>query len=238
MNTNTRWLLINTGLPLPPLRSRGTFSQWIASAAGLSAEQCSVVNVFEGEALPAVDAHAGVIVSGSPAMVTERLDWSERCADWLAKAHQKAVPMLGICYGHQLLAHALGGTVADNPKGREMGTVTVHLSEAASADPLLAGTPKQFDAHVSHLQTVLQPPPDAVVLGHSAQDDCQMFRLGRTVGFQFHPEFDADITRTYVQERAEALRACGQNPNEIRANVRDVSHPTRLLRRFIELATS
>lgn len=238
MSTNFRWLLINTGLPLPPLRSRGAFSQWIAQSAELLPQQCSVVNAFDGEALPAVGAHDGVIMSGSPAMVTERLAWSERCAEWLAKAHQQGMPMLGICYGHQLLAHALGGTVADNPKGREMGTVTVHLSESACDEPLLTDTPKQFGAHVSHLQTVLTLPPNATVLAHSAQDNCQIFRVGRSMGFQFHPEFDADITRTYVQERAEALLACGQNPNEIHANVRDVSHPPRLLRRFIEMATS
>ena len=60
-------------------------------------------------------------------MVSEREPWSERAAEWLREVAQRGIPLLGICYGHQLLAHALGGRVGANPQGREIGTVEVGL---------------------------------------------------------------------------------------------------------------
>ena len=56
---------------------------------------------------------------------------------------ERGIPTLGICYGHQLLAHALGGEVGDNPNGREFGTVTVELTAEAADDPLLGGLPRE-----------------------------------------------------------------------------------------------
>ena len=123
-------LIIAAGRPVESLRRHGGFAHWIRVAAGLQAGQVQVVDVESGEPLPAHDGFAGVIISGSAAMVTERLAWSEHCAAWLREAAGAGVPALGICYGHQLLAHALGGEVADNPEGRRMGTYAVELLEA------------------------------------------------------------------------------------------------------------
>ena len=135
-------------------------------------------------------------------MVTERRDWSERSAAWLRDAAQAGMPLFGICYGHQLLAHALGGEVGDNPAGREMGTIGLELHPHAEHDPLFAGLPAQFAAQATHLQTVLRAPEGATVLARSSQDDCHAFRWGdRAWGVQFHPEFSATHMRGYVQAR-------------------------------------
>ncbi|KFA31902.1 glutamine amidotransferase, partial [Xanthomonas vasicola pv. musacearum NCPPB 4384] len=115
---------------------------------------------------------AGIIVSGSAAFVTDRADWSERSAEWLRHAAHQGMPLLGICYGHQLLAHALGGEVDYNPAGRESGTIALELHPPAEQDPLFAGLPPQFPAHATHLQTVVRAPDGAVVLAHSRQDRC------------------------------------------------------------------
>ena len=80
-----------------------------------------MANVDGGDALPRREGFAGVIVTGSAAMVTERADWSERSADWLREAAHDGMPLFGICYGHQLLAHALGGEVGYNPAGPRDG---------------------------------------------------------------------------------------------------------------------
>src|SRR3546814_17012152 len=104
-------------------------------------------------------------------MVTERRDGSEATAAWLREAAHAGVPVFGICYGHQLLAHALGGEVGDNPNGRKMGTVAVELLPAAADDPLFAGLPDRFLAQATHQQRVLRAPAGAPVLARSDAAD-------------------------------------------------------------------
>src|SRR5690606_508848 len=126
------FLILETGQPAPPLRRYGGFPHWIRVAAGLAADEAVAVNVERGDALPGREGLAGAIVTGSAAMVTDRHPWSERSAAWLRDAADAGLPLFGICYGHQLLAHALGGEVGDNPAGRQMGTVGIELLPAAA----------------------------------------------------------------------------------------------------------
>ncbi|WP_240125587.1 glutamine amidotransferase [Thermomonas alba] len=228
-------LILQTGHPTASMRRHGSFAHWIRVAAGLDRDAAVVVDVEHGEALPERAGFAGVIVTGSAAMVTERRDWSERSAAWLAKAAQAGLPLLGICYGHQLIAHALGGTVGDNPQGREMGTVAVELLPEAAADPLFAGLPARFSAQLTHLQSVLRPPPGALVLARSAQDACQAYRWGASVwGVQFHPEFSTMHMRGYIRARREALAQEGRDPRRLEAAVHAAPLARRVLRRFVQ----
>lgn len=80
------------------------------------------------------------------------------------------MPALGICYGHQLLGHALGGTVGNHPDGGEFGTVEVRLLPEAAADPLFAGLPAVFPAQLFHRQSVLYLPSGAQVLASSQRE--------------------------------------------------------------------
>ena len=231
------FLILETGRPLPHLRRHGGFGHWIRVAAGLHAREVQHCHVLDGEALPDAADYAGVLVTGSGAMVTERADWSERCADWLRDAAGAGQPLFGICYGHQLIAHALGGKVDDNPQGREMGTVCLDLANGAGQDPLFDGFPGQVPAQATHLQTVVQPPPGARVLAVSGRDNCQAFRWGEaTWGVQFHPEFSVGMMRGYIRARADALRKEGTCPRELAQAVRPTPVARRVLRRFIHLA--
>lgn len=231
------FLILETGVPIPALRRHGSFGHWIRVAAGLHARQVRHVRVLDDEPLPPPDGHAGVLVTGSGAMVTERLPWSERSADWLREAATAGLPLFGICYGHQLIAHALGGTVDYNPRGREMGTVSLALTPAAASDPLFAGLPARFPAQATHLQTVLAPPPQAQVLAASERDGCQAFRWGEAAwGVQFHPEFTTGVMRGYIHARSEALAGEGTCARSLAAAVRPAPLARRVLRRFIHLA--
>jgi GMP synthase (glutamine-hydrolysing) len=178
-----------------------------------------------------------MIITGSGAMVSERLDWSERSAEWLRDAAHDGHAMFGICYGHQLLAHALGGTVDYNPRGREMGTVPVALKAEAKDDALFGALPDSFDVHTTHLQSVLKLPADATVLAASDKDGCQAFRWRDHVwGVQFHPEFSTVHMREYIHVRRMALLREEANPQAMRKAVGAAPHARQVLRRFVHLA--
>lgn len=228
------FLIIETGQPVASMRRYGRFPHWIRVAAGLGADDAVATNVEHGATLPRREGFAGVIVTGSAAYVTERADWSERSAQWLHDAAHAGLPVLGICYGHQLLAHALGGEVIDNPAGRESGTICIDLHPAAVHDPLFSPMPARFPAQSSHVQTVLRPPADAAVLARSERDQCQAFRWGdHAWGVQFHPEFATRHMRGYVMARREALSREGRCPHTIAREVTAAPQSRKLLRRFV-----
>ncbi len=231
------FLIVETGQPVASMRRHGGFPHWIRSAAGLHRGEVAALDVESGATLPSHERLAGVIVTGSGAMVTERRDWSERSAAWLRDAVHAGVPVFGICYGHQLLAHALGGEVGDNPNGREMGTVAIDLLPEAGADPLFAGLPASFAAQATHLQSVLRAPDGATVLARSVHDACHAFRWGESAwGVQFHPEFGTVHMRGYVRARADALQREGRCPERLAQEVAAAPHARRVLRRFVRHA--
>ncbi|MFD0739610.1 glutamine amidotransferase [Lysobacter koreensis] len=231
------FLILETGQPVESMRRHRGFPHWIRVAAGLHPDEAVVVNVEAGETLPSRDGFAGTIVTGSGAMVTHRHDWSERSAAWLRDAAHAGMPLFGICYGHQLLAHALGGEVGDHPAGREMGTVDLDLHPAAGDDALFGPLPAQFAVQTTHLQTVLRAPEGATVLARSVHDACHAFRWGQSAwGVQFHPEFSATHMRGYVQARKVALQREGHCPKTIAGNVRATPQARRVLRRFVHHA--
>ena len=231
------FLIIETGQPVASMRRHGSFAHWIRVAAGLHRDEAIFVDVEHGDDLPSREGFAGAIVTGSAAMVTDRHPWSERTAGWLRDAAHAGMPLFGICYGHQLIAHALGGEVGDNPNGREMGTVAIDLHPQAQDDPLFAGLPERFDAQATHLQSVLKPPPGATVLARNGHDGCHAFRWGDAAwGLQFHPEFSATHMRGYVNARGEALREEGRCPKRLSRTISATPHARRVLRRFVRHA--
>lgn len=181
--------------------------------------------------------YAGVIITGSGAMVSDREPWSEVTAAWIREVHAAGTPLLGVCYGHQLIAHAFGGRVDYHPDGREMGTHAIERLEAAHDDPLFGNAPPAFNAQLTHRQSVLEVPTEAVVLARSTHDACQAFRIGeRTWGVQFHPEFSTAAMRGYIAARGADLRQEGNCPRELGTRVRAAPHARAVLRRFERFA--
>jgi len=236
--TEPELVVVKAGTTEPALRARrGDFEDWIRAGIQFPASRVRVVDVREGEALPDLAGVLGVVVTGSPALVSEREPWSVEAEAWLRPVVGAGLPVLGICYGHQLLGQALGGRVGPNPRGREMGTVTVDLGEAVRlGDPLLGGFPARVTVQATHVESVLRLPPGATRLGSNAAEANHALRYGRRAwGVQFHPEFDADIMRVYVEERAEVLRAEGFDPDRLARDTQDSSVGLALLRRFGEI---
>jgi GMP synthase (glutamine-hydrolysing) len=231
-------LIVQTGAAAPEVLARyGDFPEWFRRGLGLRADQVTTVRVDLGGELPRLDSVAGAVITGSSAMVPERLNWSERSAGWLCDAVAAELPVLGVCYGHQLLAHALGGRVDYNPRGREIGTWEIERLPASTDDPLIGTLPLRFLAHATHLQTVVQPPPGAVVLARSALDECQAIRFApRAWGLQFHPEFGVREMRGYLRARSEAIDYEGLDVQTLLRGVRSCADARAVLRRFTKLA--
>jgi GMP synthase (glutamine-hydrolysing) len=188
--------------------------------------------------LPPVASFSGIIITGSHDMVTDRHPWSEKTAEWVKQAVESDVPVLGVCYGHQLLAHAMGGVVGDNPKGKAFGTVTVRLNPQGRHDVLFNGMPETFAAHVCHSQRVLKLPDGATLLASSEMDRHHAFVIGRRAwGVQFHPEFGGPILRRYIQRSADDLRTQGLDVERLLSDIRETPHSEALLRRFQRLCT-
>lgn len=201
---NRRLLLVQMGDPPDDIAGPlGNQPAWFVAALGDSDRPVQVVRPFLGDTLPdAADFHATVI-TGSWSMVTDREDWSERTGAWLREVIVTGHRVLGVCYGHQLMADVMGGTVDYHPDGAEVGVKTVTLSAAAADDALFAGFATQFTAPLSHSQSVLVPPPGAVVLGASSHDACQILRYGpNAVSVQFHPEFTPALMQACTDRRA------------------------------------
>jgi GMP synthase (glutamine-hydrolysing) len=230
-------VIIKTGSTFPALASKkGDFEDWIIAGMEIDRKDTTVINVTNHPSFPDYHDITGIVITGSHAMVTEHHAWSECTAIWLRTVVNRRIPVLGICYGHQLLAHAFGGTAGNNPNGREFGTVKVHLNAAAKKDPLLGILPVMIEVHVSHTQSVLRLPSDAQVLASSETDEHQAFVFGNCVwGVQFHPEFDAEILREYIKTNQQVLQEQGSDPELLLQNCQDTPYGSLLLQRFHEI---
>ncbi|RJR35497.1 MAG: glutamine amidotransferase [Desulfobacteraceae bacterium] len=213
----------------------GDFDTWTIKGLRISDAEAQVVDVACGDVLPKPVECKGAVLTGSHAMVTDSLPWSAAIAVWIGRAAEADVPLLGICYGHQLLAHALGGRVGFHPAGKEIGTVDVYLLSESMRDPLFHSLPSPFPAHTTHSQTVLSLPRGAVRLASNSFEPNHAFRFGPSAwGVQFHPEYDRKIMESYVLEQAKELGAAGRNVPEILGTIRETPSASEILKRFAD----
>ncbi|WP_095532144.1 type 1 glutamine amidotransferase [Halodesulfurarchaeum formicicum] len=168
--------------------------------------------VSEGAEPPTVTgpeaAFDAVIVTGSQCSVYEDRPWIHRLTEWAREAHAAGVPLFGICWGHQFLAQALGGRIVAMDD-YELGYRAITRTTESR---LLDGIPETFVAFETHSDRVYELPEGATRL---AENDVgiQAYRLGRTYGVQFHPEYDMETARKVTRgkdlpaERIESVLA-------------------------------
>lgn len=229
-------LIIKTGTTFSAiLKKHGDFENFIINKT-CQASDCIIWSVYKHESPPNLDDVSGIIISGSHSMVSEFEDWSLMLSEWLRRNLRKAIPTLGICYGHQLICQSFGGHVSYHPKGKEIGTVKIALTESGKKDPLLGILPSSFLGHVTHAQTALKLPLGASILAYNDFEQHQAFALHDTLwGVQFHPEFNAAITRAYIEEQSERLIEEGYQINTLKESVKEHIFGELLFKRFLEL---
>lgn len=213
----------------------GEFADWVLVGMGLTTDQAETLYPHRQDAYP--EQADAIVITGSSAMVTDGDDWILEGSQWLKSKSEEGIPVLGICFGHQWLGEALGGKVSANPRGTEVGSVEIRLTQAAEKDPLLGELPGSFHLPVSHRQSVVELPPGAIHLASSDLELHQAFRVGdQTWGVQFHPEFSAEITRGYLDYHAETVLDAGRDPAQLKNAVSENTLGPQILRRFAEIA--
>ena len=146
-------------------------------------------------------------------------------------------PTLGICYGHQIIARALGGKIDFHPNGPQAGSTEITLTGAGKQDPLLGLSPESFKVNAGNSQRITELPADAVVLAGNDFEPHQAVRFGEKMwGLQFRPEFNKKITCAYIDRIAETLKKHGREADIIKSNCTDTLESKKLLRIFAQLA--
>jgi len=152
-------------------------------------------DVTAGDLPPGFD-YDGAVVTGSRASVYWDDPWIDDLLTWIERAADRDLPILGVCYGHQALAAALGGRV------EAMDDIEIGYRElsAVAADPLFAGIDSPFVAFETHSDRVVDLPLGGTVLAENERG-VQAFRHGDCWGVQFHPEYDRGSAETVTREK-------------------------------------
>ncbi|WIG99004.1 glutamine amidotransferase [Myxococcus sp. SDU36] len=238
-------LLLKAGDAAASVRvSIGDYDRWFLQTIGHSGYRFDVVPVHQGAPLPTrAEGYDAVMMTGSPLSVTAPAPWMRRAADFMVEAGERGTPVLGVCFGQQLLAHAYGGSVSRNPQGRETGSVEVTLTEAGKQDPLFDGVPERFTVQATHEDIVSNLPDGARVLAGNANTAAQALAFRPNVrGVQFHPEAGVDTLRAVIEARREGLErasvargaAPGEHVRQLLAGLTPSPAGRRILLNFLE----
>ncbi len=216
-----RLLVVQTGTT----HLHGDYPRWFERALGRA---LPVLRSHEGEKLAAAMDRVrpqGIIVTGSPLSVMDEAPWMLQLGADLLQAGSRGTPVLGVCFGHQLLARAASGRVVLNPRGREIGTVEVRLTDAGLRDPLFASWADSavVEVQATHMDAVDPLPASATLLASNENCAAQAFRLSETVaGVQFHPELWPEALRDLILSRKDKLLAEGRDVAALVAAVHEV----------------
>jgi GMP synthase (glutamine-hydrolysing) len=166
--------------------------------AGRDAVDC---RPFAGDSLPTVAELSGLIVLGAPGGSADAAapDHLARERELIGGAVERGIPVLGVCFGAQLVAVALGGEiVTDGPLEIGMGTAT--LTDEGTVDPILSGTQETVTVLHWHRHAYTLP-PGATRLASSRAHPEQAFRFGDNVyGLQFHVEIDVPLANAIADQ--------------------------------------
>jgi GMP synthase-like glutamine amidotransferase len=211
--------ILRTGAPPGELEARfGSYDAMFARLLG-PGFAIRAYDVRAGELPPAPGAHPAYLITGSAAGVYEPLPWIAPLLAFLREAKGRT-KLVGICFGHQAMAEALGGRVEKSGRGWGIGLQEYELWDRASW--MGEATPERIAVPVSHQDQIVIPPPGVRILAGNAFTPFGLLEYPEAdaVSMQFHPEFDPDYARALIEHRRarvpdpDAAIASLERPND------------------------
>jgi GMP synthase-like glutamine amidotransferase len=159
---------------------------------------CETVSILAGEPLPEPEGLEAVLITGSLAGVYDELDWIAPLEDFVRAAYANKIPMVGVCFGHQLMAQALGGIVRKSEKGWGIGR---HVYDVADGNGLIEGP--RIALACAHQDQVIEPPRGARTFMSSDFTPFAglLYANGTALSVQPHPEFSVGFARLCCELR-------------------------------------
>jgi GMP synthase (glutamine-hydrolysing) len=202
--------------------------------------QLHTVNVARGDtpAPSRLDEVDALLIGGAGKYsAAQTYPWTEPVHTLVREAVERRLPTLGSCWGHQVIARALGGEVVHDPERSELGCGWVELLDAGTQDPLFCRFPQRFRANMGHHDRVVALPPGATALAHNDQPH-QAFRLADApvYGTQFHSELDARRERERILVYREYYRTALPDEETVQRvldNLADTTEVDNLLYDFL-----
>ncbi|VAW10830.1 hypothetical protein MNBD_ALPHA09-883 [hydrothermal vent metagenome] len=194
--------------------------------------------VVDGELPKSASECDGWLITGARAGVHDDEPWIAPLKMFLAEAHGVSAPIVGICFGHQILAVALGGRVENSTRGWGIGIHDYPVFEAAN---WMHRAVKSFAIEAMHEDQVVGLPPGAKVLAGSDHCPFALLAYGETaISFQGHPEFTAAYARDLIALRRGTLfsKALADDANASRGRPADADAVARWIANFLKLAVS
>ncbi len=199
--------ILETGIaPAGLADTYGTYGQMFETmlAPLLPDTHFEPIAIYAGEALPEPTHSDGFLITGSPAGVYEDHSWIAPLEELTRKAVAAGKPVVGICFGHQLMAQAFGGRVEKSQKGWGVGVHHYSMTDAAKA---FLGARPDVRCAVSHQDQVVDIPSGATRLAGSAfcPNGMISYAQGPALSLQMHPEFTHDFAAALLQLRSDAI---------------------------------
>jgi GMP synthase-like glutamine amidotransferase len=207
----SRITIIETGLVSPKNRElHGSYPQMFEHLIGAADPSVTfdTVSIPAGDPLPDLEGLEAILITGSAAGVYDAFDWIAPLEAFVRTAHDRKVPMVGVCFGHQLIAQALGGTARKSEKGWGLGR---HVYDVAPGNGLMEGT--HIAIACSHQDQVITPPAGARTILSSDFTPYAglLYAGGTTFSVQPHPEFSLG----FAMACCAMVRSKGEAPDSV-----------------------
>ncbi len=205
-----RFAVLKAGTANPGARERlGDCDEMFISVLSGPGQVWDVYDVEHGAFPEDVSRYDGFVITGSRYSVYEDRPWIKGLLELVREIHRREIRLVGVCFGHQTVALALGGEVALNPRGWDIGLKELSLTESAKRLAAFEEAPNPLRILVTHMDVVTRLPHRAVRLAYSERTEFEMFTMGRTVlSLQGHPEYDAGV----IEEIIDLLSAHSMLP--------------------------